>query len=100
MNLDPWVSGAADMPVTGLYEVWDDPTAPLTYLTLIYRQSKRATDVTYTVEAGNALDSASWQPATTLLNRYDMGNYWLIIVSDNVPITENPQRFMRLRMAK
>ena len=74
------------------------------YLTLTYRQSKTASDVTYTVQASDSLSSNSWTPATTVLSQTDPtpggGSYWLVTVRDNVPYATHPQRFMRLQVVK
>jgi len=75
------------------------------YLTLTYRKSKTASDVTYTVQAADSLTSNAWAPATTVLSQTDPtpggGSYWLVTVRDNVPSdATHPQRFMRLQVVK
>ena len=74
------------------------------YLTLTYRQSKTAGDVSYTVQAADSLTSNAWAPATTVLSQTDPtpggGSHWLVTVRDNVPYATHPQRFMRLQVVK
>ncbi|MEI6605507.1 MAG: cadherin-like beta sandwich domain-containing protein, partial [Verrucomicrobiota bacterium] len=96
MALNPMVSATGNLPTTS-------PQAG--YLTLTYRQSKTATDVTYTVQASDTLGDNSWTPATTVLSQTDPtpggGSYWLVTVRDNVPSdASHPQRFMRLQVVK
>jgi hypothetical protein len=91
LGLRPLDDGTASLPVTGMAEG---------YLTLTYRQSKQATDVTYTVEAGDALAAGSWAPATQVLSQSDAGDHWLVTVRDLVPMAGHPRRFMRLQVSR
>ena len=74
------------------------------YLTLTYRKSKTASDVTYTVQAADSLVTSSWTPATAVLSQTDPtqggGSNWLVTVRDTVPTSGHPQRFMRLQVVK
>jgi PKD repeat protein len=70
------------------------------YLCLTYRQSKSATDVTYTVEACSDLKLRDWSSAGPVeLSREDKGEYWEVTVRDVVPISNAPQRFLRLKVS-
>ena len=68
------------------------------YLTLTYRKNKQATDLTYTVQAGDSIGEGSWTLAPTVVEQTDAGDYWLVTVRDNVPIAGHPRRFMRLQV--
>jgi len=95
MALSPTASATGNLPTTA---------SQAGYLTLTYRQNKTASDVTYTVQAADALTSNAWAPATTVLSQTDPtpggGSYWLVTVRDNVPYATHPQRFMRLQVVK
>jgi len=95
MALTPMASATGNLPTTA---------SQTGYLTLTYRQSKTANDVTYTVQATDTLSSNAWAPATTVLSQTDPtpggGSYWLVTVRDNVPYASYPQRFMRLQVVK
>jgi hypothetical protein len=95
MALDPMASTTGNLPTTA---------QQAGYLTLTYRQSKTASDVTYTVQAADSLTSSSWTPAATVLSQTDPtpggGSYWLVTVRDNVPYASHPRRFMRLQVVK
>jgi len=91
LALAPKVSGVGDLPTADVSEG---------YITLTYRKNKLATDVTYTVMAGNDLSVSSWSEATTMLSQTDEGDYWLVTVRDNVTQTGHPTRFMRLKVVK
>ncbi|MBN8459804.1 MAG: IPT/TIG domain-containing protein, partial [Verrucomicrobia bacterium] len=91
LGLEPKVCGTADLPY---------PDKDGGYLTLTYRQNKQAADLTFTVESGESLGGGSWLPATTELSRTDEGDYWLVTVQDNTPITNSPHRFMRLKVSR
>jgi hypothetical protein len=95
LALDPMVSATGNLPST---------SREAGYLTLTYRQSKTASDVTYTVQAADSLTSSSWTPAATVLSQTDPtpggGSYWLVTVRDNVPYASHPRRFMRLQVVK
>jgi hypothetical protein len=91
LGLNPWVCGSTELPT---------PTRQDGYLTLTYRKSKQATDVTYTVLAADSLTNADWIPATTILSQADEGSHWLITIRDNVPIAAQPRRFMCLKVSR
>jgi hypothetical protein len=91
LHLDPKTSGVANLPTAALQDG---------YLTLTYRKNKQASDVTYTVMAGEALFGNSWSEASTMLSQTDEGEYWLITVRDNVTQVGHPTRFMRLKVVK
>lgn len=91
LALEPMVCGSADLPY---------PDKQDGYLTLTYRQNKQAGDITFTVEAGDSLTGNGWQPATTEVSRADGGDYWLVTVQDNTPISSSQCRFMRLKVGR
>ena len=89
LTLDPMSCGTGGLPIASPQNG---------YLTLTYRQNKSATDVTYSAQSADSLDSNSWVPATTVLSQTDEGTYWLVTVRDTVPLAAHPHRFMRLRV--
>ena len=89
LALEPMTCGTASLPTIS-------PQAG--YLTLTYRKSKLATDVTYTVRATDSLTANSWITATTVLSQIDEGGYWLVTVRDTVPYAGHSSRFMRLQV--
>ncbi|MEI6675734.1 MAG: SUMF1/EgtB/PvdO family nonheme iron enzyme [Verrucomicrobiota bacterium] len=96
MALSPMASATGNLPTTA---------SQAGYLTLTYRQSKTANDVSYTVQTTDTLSSNAWAPAATVLAQTDPtpggGTYWLVTVRDNVPSDpSHPQRFMRLQVVK
>ncbi|MEI7910890.1 MAG: cadherin-like beta sandwich domain-containing protein [Verrucomicrobiota bacterium] len=91
MALSPMAGGTGNLPTS---------SRQAGYLTLTYRKSKTASDVTYTVQAADSLGSGAWTPAATVLSQTDQGAYWLVTVRDNVPYATHPQRYMRLQVVK
>ena len=95
LALAPMTCGTADLPTA---------TPRDGYLTLTYRKNKTANDVTYTVQVSDSLTDNDWSPAATVLTQTDPtpggGTYWLVTVQDTVPLTNNPVRFMRLRVSQ
>ena len=91
MALPPMTCATADMPAVA---------QQAGYLTLTYRKSKTATDVTYTVQAAGDLTEGTWAPATTVLSQTDQGDHWLVTVRDTVPYAGQARRFMRLQVGK
>ena len=70
------------------------------YLTLSYRQSKQAVDVTFVVEACSSLASAVWTSVSTEVSRVDHGAYFTVTIRDDFQLSENPRRFMRLKVLR
>ena len=70
------------------------------YLTLTYRKNKQATDMAYTVQAADSLNSNSWTPATTVTSQSDQGTYTLVTVRDTVPLAGHRYRFMRMLVSQ
>lgn len=67
------------------------------HLTFTYRQSKSATDLTFTPQFSTALAVDSWgSNGLVETGREDMGTYWLVTVTDDKLITANARCFMRL----
>jgi len=91
LALPPLTCGTADLPTS---------TRQDGYLALTYRKNKTATDVTYTVQAADALTGNAWAPATTVVSQTDGGSYWLVTVRDSVPYAGQSRRFMRLWVVK
>lgn len=91
MALPPMASCAADMPTSSIQSG---------YLTLKYRRSKIATDITYSVQANDLPGANNWGPANLVISQSDQGEYWLVTVRDSVPAAEYPHRFMRLSVNK
>ena len=69
------------------------------YLTLTYRKNKSATDVSYTVQASDAL-SGPWTTAATVTSQVDEGSYTLVTIRDTVADAGHPRRFMRLQVSR
>lgn len=89
LALEPWACGTDSLPTPG---------SSAGYLTLTYRRNKLATDLTYTVQAGESLTDPAWSPAATVVTQTDEGDYWQVTIRDNVPIAGHPRRFMRLQV--
>ena len=89
LALDPMSCGTGGLPAVSPQDG---------YLTLTYRRNKKATDVSYAVQATDYLDEENWQPATTVLSQTDEGAYWLVTVRDTLPLEQHPHRFMRLQV--
>jgi M6 family metalloprotease-like protein len=88
--LDPQVFDAEGTP-TG--EISDN------YLQLTYRQNKSADDLDYVVEATSNLVYGIWTTAdVSEVVRIDMSNWWKVTVQHDVPVTNAPSRFMRLKL--
>ena len=95
LALPPMTCGTSNLPTT---------SRQAGYLTLTYRKSKTASDVTYTVQAADSLDGNAWAPAATVVSQTDPtpggGSYWLVTVRDSVPYAGQARRFMRLQVEK
>jgi hypothetical protein len=91
LGLAPLSDGTPGLPFSG---------ATNGYLTLTYRRNKQATDLTYTVQAGELVSVGDWSPATTVVFQSDEADHWLITVRDNVPMLDHPRRFMRLAVSR
>ncbi|MEI7900689.1 MAG: choice-of-anchor J domain-containing protein, partial [bacterium] len=90
MGLNPRLYGTAGVPVGG---VWNR------FLTLNYRQNKQATDLVYAVEACTNLTAGGWATNNlTEIARADSNLWWSVTTRHNVPVTNAPSRFMRLKV--
>lgn len=90
MGLDPRSAGTAGVPVGGL---WNQ------FLTLNYRQNKQATDVAYAVESCTNLTDGVWTTNNiSETSRADSNAWWSVTVKHDVPVTNAPSRFMRLKV--
>lgn len=91
LALDPFAPSAGSMPFVGEQEGC---------LIFTYRMSKSAGDVTFTVQASDSLTSPNWSSVATVPSLEDKGAYWLVRVSDSKPFSNQPRRFMRLKIGK
>jgi hypothetical protein len=95
LALEPMTCGAPGLPGVAQQDG---------FLTLTYRKSKTATDLTYTVLAGDNLGGDAWSPATSVVTQTDPtpggGSFWLVTVRDSVPHAGQARRCMRLQVAK
>ena len=83
------------------YNFSGTPTGGVTdaRLQLIYRQNKNAIDLTFVVEACTNLVVGDWTTNDiTELNRVDNGDWWEVTAQHDVPTTNAPTRFMRLKL--
>ena len=88
--LDPLAASASGKPGGG---VLGD------YLTLTYRQNKQATDLDFAAEACADLESATWTTnAISEIARADSNAWWQVTERHDVPVSQAPSRFMRLRV--
>ena len=69
------------------------------YLTLTYRKTTQAADVTYSVLSSDS-PNGIWEPVTTVTSQSDQGTYTLVTVRDTVPLAGHPHRFMRLQVSR
>jgi hypothetical protein len=90
MGLDPRVADTTGVPFGGV-------TAG--YLTLTYRENKEASDVRFEVEACTNLVSSDWSTnGVSEILRADSNLWWSVTKQHNVPVTNAPSRFMRLKV--
>ncbi len=90
MGLDPRVADTTGVPFGGV-------TAG--YLTLTYRENKAATDVRFEVEATTSLVANAWSTnGVSEISRADSNLWWSVTSRHDVPVTNAPQRFMRLKV--
>ncbi|MDX9868570.1 MAG: M4 family metallopeptidase, partial [Kiritimatiellia bacterium] len=92
MGLDPWSPDTEGL-------LWGGVTAQ--YLTLTFRMGKQAlaAGTLYTVEAcTNLLDQAWTVEQVTEYRRDDSNEWWQAFFRHDVPVTNAPQRFLRLRV--
>lgn len=94
MGLDPLTSDAENGPIGG---ITDDG-----YLGLSFRMSKQAFDegVTYECETCTNLVTQDWTTfnVSELLPRADSNDWWQAVFQSDVPVTNAPQRFIRLKV--
>jgi M6 family metalloprotease-like protein len=89
-GLDPRSADANELVGGGVLDL---------FLTLNYRQNKQATDVTCAVESCTNLVSAVWATnGVSEVSRIDSNDWWSVTVRHDVPLTNVPSRFMRLRV--
>lgn len=100
-NLLKYATGIAPRspaPVIAMGGVAAD--GPDRYLTITYRKSKLATDLTYQAEAGDSMLPGDWVPVAIVVSETDQGDHLLMTVRDSVPIVSGSRRFMRLRVTR
>jgi M6 family metalloprotease-like protein len=70
------------------------------YLTYTYRESKTVTDVTFVVEACTSLVDQAWTTDNVyqVVSRGDSNTWWQVLSRHNVPVTNAPSRFLRLKV--
>ncbi len=91
MGLNPRLGDTVGAPVGGL---WNQ------FLTLNYRQNKQATDVAYAVESSTNLLGGVWTTNNVSeTSRANSNLWWSVTVRHNVPVTNAPGRFMRLKVS-
>ncbi len=90
MGLDPKVFDTAGMPYGGVMA---------DYLTLTYRENKFAVGVRFEVEACTSLVENVWSTnGVSEILRANSNLWWNVTTRHNVPVTDVPQRFMRLKV--
>ena len=91
-GLNPRQTDTTGTPVGG---VWDQ------HLMRIYRQSKMATDLVYTVEACTNLVDRFWSTNNVSeILRADSNQWWQVTSRHDVSVTNAPSRFMRLQVTR
>jgi len=69
------------------------------FLTLNYQQNKQASDVIYSVESCTNLANAVWSTNNiSELSRQDSNAWWSVTARHDTPVTNAPERFMRLKV--
>jgi len=90
MGLDPWTPDTVGLPSGGV---------SANHLFLTYRENKEATDVTFMVEACTSLLVQDWTTnGVSEILRGDSNTWWQVTARHNVPVTNAPTRFMRLKV--
>ncbi len=88
--LDPRVFNATGTP-TGMVSN--------NFLRMTYRQNKGALDLTFQVEATTNLVTGPWSTGDiSEVARTDHGEWWEVTAQHDVPVTDAPRRFMRLKL--
>lgn len=114
---DGIAGGGADPDVDGIpnwleYAYGLDPLSPDStgvlptggvvagYLTLSHREGKAATDVIFEVEACDNLLNPLWTTVdVSEYGREDSNTWWQVFTRHDVPVTNAPQRFLRLKIS-
>jgi len=90
MGLDPRHYDTAGSPSGGVSDQ---------FLTLNYRRNKQATDIVYVVESCTNLSAGVWTTNDIReVSRSDSNLWWFVTSRHNVPVTNAPSRFMRLKV--
>ena len=88
--MDPWDPDTAGLPGGGLSGG---------YLTLTFRESKQVGDLTFLPVACTDLTLGNWGSSNiTEVSRMDSNTWWQVTVRHDVPVSNAPARFMRLRL--
>jgi len=89
-DLNPKVFDASGAPTGGVFN---------DFLQLSYRQNMDATDLEFIVEGCTDLVVGDWSTNDiSEVIRTDMGGYWDVTTQHDVPVTNAPTRFMRLKL--
>ena len=95
-GLDPKVASTAGTPVTAIQTI-----NGFKYLTLTFRRSPAATDLTYTPQSGGALNLWNGTPVQVGTPISNADGTQTVTFRDSVPITRTtPQRFIRLQVTR
>ena len=90
LGLNPMVYDTAGLPGGG---AWNQ------FLTLSYVRSKQATDIVCEVEACTNLTAGGWTTNNlTEISREDSNLWWAVTTRHDVPVTNAPCRFLRLKV--
>ncbi len=90
MALDPLTPDAEGLPAGDVASG---------YLTLTYRENQAATDVRFEVEACNDLLLQNWTTNNVSeISRADSNLWWQVMCRHDVPVTNAPQGFLRLKL--
>ena len=90
MGLNPKLFDATGLPVGGVQDQ---------YLSLTYRQDKQATDIICQAESCTNLITGVWTTNDlTEISRADSNLWWSVTTRHNVPVTDAPSRFIRLKV--
>jgi len=89
-DLDPRIPDVTGNPTGGVFNH---------YLQLSYRQNMLAKDLDFIVEACTDLKVGDWSTNNiSEITRDEMGSYWSVTRQHDVPVTNAPARFMRLKL--
>ena len=95
-GLNPKLASTAGAPVTAIQTINGQK-----YLTLTFRRSPTATDLTYTPQSGGALNLWNGTPVQVGTAITNADGTQTVTFRDSVPITSStPRRFIRLQVTR